>query len=157
MAATRYPRDFSSRTSFSRSVVFPTPELPTTLITGTLTIASLPRSVLRREGRTGSPSLHPLPPEYPGAGRGVCQVGPLLNVGFSPTGQAAGAASQSRSLLSGAAPPPSSSAAPQRNRTLPDRHRHESFVPSFTERVGRACPTSPAERSSSFRLARSPP
>src|SRR3972149_2734633 len=102
MAPTRYPRDFSSRTSFSSSVVLPTPELPTTLITGTLTNSSLPRSVLRREGRTGGPSLHPLPPEYPAAGRGVCRVRPLLIVGFSPTGQASSAASEPRSLLSGA-------------------------------------------------------
>src|SRR3972149_8987556 len=91
MAPTRYPRDFSSRTSFSSSVVLPTPELPTTLITGTLTNASLPRSVLRREGRTGGPSPHPLPPEYPGAGGGVCRVRPLLIVGVSPTGLAGSA------------------------------------------------------------------
>src|SRR3989337_3202242 len=105
MAPTRYPRDFSSRTSFSSSVVLPTPELPTTLITVTLTNASLPRSVLRREGRTGGPSLRPLLPEYLAAEGDVCQVGPLLSVGLSPTARAGSAPGRTRRPPAGHAPP----------------------------------------------------
>src|SRR3990172_12105386 len=82
-------------------------------------------------------SLRPLLPEYLGAEGDVCQVGPLLIVGFSPTGPAASASGRARRPLSGSAPQSNSSAAPHRNGTLPDRQRHLMICTIRHRRVGR--------------------